>query len=357
MSTHQVIAKIRNIYYKPTLKSEFDTYDISDLGEALNNANFFLQVDSDNKYAVSQWVTPKRTRSYPYARVYNTLGYSGKSITIIPIIKDEGSQGDRDYLQWDTVSLMSLLDTHVILGYYMSAERNSRNPEKPNKITNQKFDVDYLHSQFNAIGNYHASPLHWNLDQLKKVGGIGNAAITAYARISKSLGVTMHGSDSAISRINELSASAASFIETSRNLAEAAANRETVTVNPSENVRGEKASVTISNYLGGKYYFTADEIYIDQAKKTIRLVEAKHTNKTGKYLPSENDIKDAFIKMALFTNLEDVFLDGEPVKHEAFIKLTAPEEFDENNLSARKKVLYKKILDEAKANNFGITHE
>ena len=134
MSTYQVTAKIRNFIYQPTFTTDYRTYDISDLNEALNDAVFFLQVDANNKYAVSRWVSPKRTRSYPYARVYNTLDYSGKRITIIPVLKDEGLDGDRDYLQWDTVSLMSLLNVHVILGYYVEAERNGRSARKPNKI-------------------------------------------------------------------------------------------------------------------------------------------------------------------------------------------------------------------------------
>jgi len=357
MSTYQVTAKIRNFIYQPTFTTDYRTYDISDLNEALNDAVFFLQVDANNKYAVSRWVSPKRTRSYPYARVYNTLDYSGKRITIIPVLKDEGLDGDRDYLQWDTVSLMSLLNVHVILGYYVEAERNGRSARKPNKITKQKFDVDSLRTQLDIISTYQASSLHWNLDQLSKIGRVGAGAIDAYANISASLGITMHAANPAISRFNALSESASAFIDTSRNLAVAAARRETMTVNPSENVRGEKARVTITNYLGGAYYFTADEIHVDSATNSIRLVEAKHTNRQGKYLPSESDIKDAFIKMALFTNLEDVVLNGQPVEHESFIKLTAPEEFDEENLSTRKKAFYKKVLAEAKTNNFGIIHE
>lgn len=34
------------------------------------------------------WLTsPKRTRSYPYALVYGSLGFSGKRVTIIPLVK------------------------------------------------------------------------------------------------------------------------------------------------------------------------------------------------------------------------------------------------------------------------------
>ena len=62
--------------------------------------------------------------------------------------------------------------------------------------------------------------------------------------------------------------------------------------------------ITITNYLGGHYFFTADEVEIHG--KDIYLIDAKHT-KTDK-LPALEDIKDALLKMTLFTNLEDVKL-------------------------------------------------
>jgi hypothetical protein len=70
-----------------------------------------------------------------------------KKITVIPIIKDEGEKGDRDYIQWDTVSLMSLLDVFVVFAYYDAAEVNSRNHRK---ITNQQFNNN---CRTNEIGN------------------------------------------------------------------------------------------------------------------------------------------------------------------------------------------------------------
>ena len=93
---------------------------VLEIGAGIGNMTVFLSkketlcldVDKENKVAMSWWVSAKRTRSYPYARVYSTLNFSGKKITIIPVVKDEGKQGDRDFLQWDTVSLMSLLGVY-----------------------------------------------------------------------------------------------------------------------------------------------------------------------------------------------------------------------------------------------------
>ena len=108
-------AKIKGIRYKPLLCRELEVFDYKDLEEAISCASFILKINEENQIAISRWVSAKRTRSYPYARVYDTLGFSGKKITIIPIVKDEGKKGDRDFLQWDTVSLMSLLGVYVII--------------------------------------------------------------------------------------------------------------------------------------------------------------------------------------------------------------------------------------------------
>jgi len=127
-----------------------------------NSPAFFILKDRNNSYAISKWVSPKRTRSYPYERVYNTLN-SSKKITIIPIIKDEGIDGDRDYLQWDTISLMSLLDVFVIFAYYDEA---TKNPKYENKITGFKFNNKYILSKIKEINQFHSSALHWNLNEL-----------------------------------------------------------------------------------------------------------------------------------------------------------------------------------------------
>ena len=91
-----LFANITGVKYKPHLSAKLENYTFKDLGLALSkNTVFILEVDKENKVAVSRWVSAKRTRSYPYARVYDTLNFSGKKITIIPFVKDEGKEGDR----------------------------------------------------------------------------------------------------------------------------------------------------------------------------------------------------------------------------------------------------------------------
>jgi hypothetical protein len=89
---------VEGIKYKPILKCNltevlFESFDI-------NSAKSSCLISiGQNRLAASKWISPKRTRSYPYERVYNTFSVS-KRITIIPVVKDEGIVGDRDFLQW-----------------------------------------------------------------------------------------------------------------------------------------------------------------------------------------------------------------------------------------------------------------
>lgn len=132
----KIIARIAGIEYTPFLCRELPIYPIDHISEAFSRENaFFLDTRAKKRFAISHWVSPKRTRSYPYARVYDTLSFQGKRVTIIPVIKDEGLQGDRDYIQYDTLTLMGLLGVHAILSYYKDAQKSLRSP---NKITNDE---------------------------------------------------------------------------------------------------------------------------------------------------------------------------------------------------------------------------
>jgi len=70
-----ISAKITGIKYSPFLCRKLHTFDLSELDKALSKeATFILRINDQNKIAVSWWVSAKRTRSYPYARVYDSLG-------------------------------------------------------------------------------------------------------------------------------------------------------------------------------------------------------------------------------------------------------------------------------------------
>ena len=343
-----VSAKITGIKYLPLLCRKLNYYGIDHFKKALSkDVTFILGIDGQKQVAVSWWVSSKRTRSYPYARVYDSLGFTGKKVAIIPIFKDEGKEGDRDFLQWDTISLMSLLDIYVIIAYYKDASCSSRYSKK---ITKQTFDVDHIKEQIKKLLSYKSSALHWNVSQADKVGEIGKKALEAYDKISNKLGVEMTSRKSAEKRIQKLKEGKTIFMKLSRGLAELAQKRESITTQPKEKLNGIKGIITITNYLGGNYYFTSDEVELHEDK--IYLIDAKHTKDEN--LPSLLDIKDGLLKMVLFTNLVDVKIKDKEYKPVAILKLTSGDGFSVDNLNEKQRELLELLKKEAMKNNFRI---
>ncbi|GBU23980.1 hypothetical protein R83H12_00600 [Fibrobacteria bacterium R8-3-H12] len=353
--------EITGIKYKSLLAEDLKVMDIEKFN--INKAfSFFIIKDGRNSFAVSKWVSPKRTRSYPYERVYNTLSVS-KKITIIPIIKDEGASGDRDFLQWDTISLMSLLDVFVIFAYYDKAAKNT---DYKNKITDFEFNNKYIISKIKEIEQYHSSALHWNLNELKKnFHRIIDKSKEAYSRIEKELGVKLHGQNGIDNFKNRIGKNVEKFMQFSREKAEKAQSREIVTTQPKESLSTlTKARITITNYLGGQYFFTADEIFID--KNIVYIIEDKYSKDA--ILPSISDIKDGLLKMILYSNLSEVKVNGKKMKSTAVLNLTSPKisgsissevpvwdraDFLLFNKFSQKQIRFIDILlDEAKENGF-----
>ncbi len=354
---------VEGIKYKPILecaltKIEFDEFNINFAKSSC------LVLFGQNRFAVSKWVSPKRTRSYPYERVYNTFSVS-KRITIIPVIKDEGENGDRDFLQWDTISLMSLLDVFVVLAYHETAEKHR---SRTGKITNQKFDNDFVREKIEEISNYHSSALHWNLKELKGISQVLEKARNSYRSISEKTMVSFHNEKGLEFFAKNVSENLSDFMESSRLKAQSAQSREFLTVQPKEILTTQtKAKITISNYLGGMYYFTVDEIVLEDEK--LFLIESKHSK--SRKLPSVGDIKDGLLKMMLYTNLENVTVGNKLLKSVPILKLTSGKIIGEistnsdeeilenfyriNSLNKRQKDFLKNLFGEAKANNFTIS--
>jgi hypothetical protein len=129
----------------------------------------------------------------------------------------------------------------------------------------------------------------------------------SYTRISQELKVQMH-SEKGIDDFQEIiSKSIKDFMEFSRQKAQNAQSREFVTLQPKESLQTlTKAKITITNYLGGQYFLTVDEIRLE--RENIYLIEGKHSN--SGLLPSKGDVKDGLLKMILYTNLKNVEVSG-----------------------------------------------
>jgi len=360
MTVISITGEITGIKYVPLLGTQLPEYDFDQFDI---NRSPTACVIRDGKYmfALSKWTSPKRSRTYPFGRVYNTLKHS-KKITVIPVVKDEGKLGDRDFIQWDTVSLMSLLEVFVIFAYYDNAQR------KGNKITRQKFENKCIIEKCKEIEQYHSSALHWNLNELKtSFHHILDKASDAYRKIEKQTGVQLHGQEGLKKFKDKIGQDVADFMQFSRQKSEQAQKRESITIQPKESLLSfTKATITIRNYLGGTYFLTVDEI--KSVGNEIILIESKHSKKDA--LPEIGDIKDGLLKMILFCNLMNVTANGISVNNTAMLVLTSPyiegrmhskdggNNFDiflqNNRFTVRQQKLIKLLFEEANRNNFTV---
>lgn len=88
-----LLAQITNFSYQKCYKEVLQSFEFSDINAFDINAlpSKCLVNFGGKSIALSKWVSPKRTRSYPYSRVYDTFDCGASKVaTIIPLIKDEG---------------------------------------------------------------------------------------------------------------------------------------------------------------------------------------------------------------------------------------------------------------------------
>ena len=364
-NTGEISGDIEKVKYKQLVNDDLKTSKLENFDINQSQGAFLLNNDKET-IAVSRWITPKRTRSYPYERVYDTLAADGKKITIIPVVKDEGLGGERDFLQWDTISLLSLLDVHVVLAYYDSAEKNEK---RNDQITSQKLDNTYILSRLKEIFEFKGTTREWNERETKQLKPMFEKAKSSYRQISKTTKTYLHD-ETPLDELIKYAETPEKFIEFSRSKSQTAQNREFETLQPKEALSSDtKAKVTINNALFGKYFFTCDETKIEG--KTLYLIEAKHSQRAK--FPSKNDIKDGLVKMMVYTNLTNVKVGKLPFKLRVIIRLTSNQlkgsinsdaktedlekYFTDNNFALKDKEFFKKLFTEAQENKFTIILE
>lgn len=271
----------------------------------------------DTEISYSSWVSPKRTRSYPFARIYQTYN-SPKRVTIIPIIKDEGKDGERDRIQYSTFSWMSLLDIYIVLAYYNHAEPNFKSGKQ--KITHQRFDNEFVKHQIQDIKNYGKSANNWNQQLLSdRFTEIFEIALNEYDKISRVTNIQLHPRKGMDRYLENVQNDFEEFKRISLKNSQSASRREALTTHKLECLSGEpKTTLSIKDHLGGIYYLTPDEILFDATEYIIQ--ESKNTSRHA--LPSLNDILDGLFKLILFSNLDRLTLNDEPVSFSTRLKLT-----------------------------------
>ena len=325
MTTLSLTGFIKGAEYIPHLNpAKYEEYNVAQFD--VNQAHAYGLIDlgtPGNNLAFSKWVSPKRTRSYPFARIYNTFHFNTKNVTIIPIIKDEGAgTQNNDRINFITFSWMNLLNIYIVLAWYEDADRK---PGTTDRITNQILNVESVREKLIEVSRYQMSALHWNTTHFEKdFEAIYLNAVARYKKISQEKNVSVHSPQNHLRTLEKFKGngnfSLAAFQEATLSRSSEAVHRESLTTHLLESLEKDtKGTFRISNYLGGIYYLTADEVYWEGDQLVIQ--ESKNSSK-GK-LPSEDDIKDGLFKLILFANMEEVAVDGrENVQFITRLKLT-----------------------------------
>jgi hypothetical protein len=310
---------IKGVTYKTYLAEKLKEITLEEF-DIIQAYSFGLIKSPNTELAYSQWVSPKRTRSYPFARIYNTYNAS-KVITIIPIIKDEGKDGDRDRIQYSTISWMNLLNIYIVLAYYETAEKSTKKGQNhKHKLNNQKFNNEFIKSQINEILAYRQSALHWNKNLFEqRFVQIFEKALDSYDIISRKTGVMIHSRQGMDKYLKIIINEFEEFKNISLKGSQNASKREALTSHKLEYlIDGLKATFSIENYLGGVYYLTPDEIFHEN--DTYIIQESKNTSQES--LPKLPDIQDGLFKLILFSNLDSLNLNGQSVSFITKLKLT-----------------------------------
>lgn len=301
------------------MPSELPEYEIDSLDINTARGRGIVKI-AGNSLGFSKWVSPKRTRSYPYALIYDTY-HLPKRVTIIPVIKDEGTGGDNDRINIITLSMMNLLNVFVILVWYDAA---SKHFTLEGKVTRQLMSVDYVREKLREINRYQQTALHWNISHFENdFVDVYKKAIESYKRIAIETGITMHSESKHRAVLDQFLVDDKFSIESFRNVSlarsKSAAQRETLVDHLKEFLAdGDKAYFEVANFLGGEYHLTADEVYEDGSK----LVVQESKNAPNSKLPTPNDIKDGLLKLILYSNMDELFMDGRKVDFTTQLKLT-----------------------------------
>ena len=310
---------IKDVQYHACLTNKLTPYNLSQFD--INTAKTYGVIEFDSgQLAFSKWVSPKRTRSYPFERLYNTYN-SSKILTVIPVLKDEGCDGDLDRIQYSTISWMNLLNVYIVLAYYETARKNlSPKQHDRQKLTFQKLNTQIVTSQIAEIIKYKQSALHWNRSLFEdKFIEIYQKAIDSYELISQKTEVKVHPHEHQVEYLAKIRADYQQFKDISLKGSQGAAVRESKTSHQFEYLSdGFKGIFYIQNYLGGVYHLTADEIVYEKGNYIIQ--ESKNSVKS--FFPSVSDIKDGLFKLILFANIHTLKLNHQPVNFSIKLKLT-----------------------------------
>ena len=313
---------LRDIHYQACLTETLKTFPLAEFDINRAKASGIIQTEN-TEIAYSKWVSPKRTQSASFARVYNSYSASNrvsKILTIIPVLKDDGRDGDLDKIHYSTFSWMNLLNTYIVLGYHDHADKNSKPGQVDRqKLTNHRFNNASIRSQIQDIVDYKKSAFHWNTHLLEtQFTDIFRKALDAYWQISDRTGVKIHGYTGMDQYLDSVKADFETFQKGSLKNTEETSDRSPLAHALKYLVSGSRATFCIETDQGGVYPLSPESIFWVSGRYIIQ----ESRNAPKKPLPDLSDIQDGLLKLLPYSTLETLQLNGEAVEFSVRLKLT-----------------------------------
>ena len=348
--------KIGNQSYQFKMDSDLQSIDFV---EAMQRSKKVFKSKFLNKetVAISVWTTPKRTKTYPLARVYTTLSYGGTKITIIPVMVDYGKHGERGKIQPNTVDWMTSVGVYLILGVYIDAKKakvgrlaknasaKTKSSEgKPKFAKGQRFDLKYLQKQIEKIIENKPDIKKWNESQLITIPNLLENGINHYKRLGEELDVPLSDFSRLEKNVEIWKNDFDQFLADHEDLSKGAQDSETHTDHKLEDVPGKKGKINIDFGESRKLYLTSDNMKLDKDKCLVTFLEGKNASK--KKFPGKEDIKEALFKLMIFKN-SDFYFEGKKFEKKLVCYLTG----QHDNVEDEFRVKFQSLIDECNANN------
>jgi hypothetical protein len=312
---------IRNVSYDSRIRFKpLNTYTLDEFNINKSAPIGIIDFGDNTSVGYARWTSPKRTRTYPLPRVYSVY-HLPKKVAIIPIIKDEGYQTNNDRINYITYSWMNLSNVYIILAWYENASKHS---SKQGRITGQMLNADFVNDRLAELRTYQQTALHWNTMHFERdFEFVYRSAVTSYENIAQKTNAVIVSSAIHLAELNRYINNGIFSLEyfkaVSLPKSYAASQRETQTSHIFEYLQEtNKAYFFITNWLGGEYHLTSDEILFED--NTVIIQESK--NVTGAKLPKLSDIQDGLFKLILFSNMDTLILNSQPVEFRVRLKLT-----------------------------------
>lgn len=170
---------------------------------------------------------------------------------------------------------------------------------------------------------------HWNRDHfVEDFVSVYEKALQFYEALARQLGVQIHSQkqlraflEAVRSLDNPNKLCLQKYAEYSLSASERASLRETATEHSQERVQSGSAKgfFEIHNYLGCVYYLKVDEVLFESDD---RIVIQESKNSTRHSLPSLSDIKDGLFKLLLYSQLEELRWNSQPLEFSACLRIT-----------------------------------